>query len=100
MKRIFEAGDLVIYSKEKVSTHPGRRAHHVWPSQNGDLYHYLVDKYWVVVGDEGEALVVRTPGGKIHRIRRDDPALRRASLSERLWLRLRAPDRWHALRGA
>jgi len=38
-----------------------------------------VDKFWTVCGIDNDGTVVaRTPGGKIHRLSKDDPRLRKA----------------------
>ena len=93
----FQPGDIVVYAKEKHSTHPGPRARNVRPARRGEDYAYVVDKYWVVVSNDGERLELRTPGGKIHRIAPEDPHLRLATWRERIWLRLRASSRLHSL---
>ena len=65
MKRTFQPGDLVVYRKSKVSTHPGPRAANIHPAPNGDSYSYTVDKYWIVetVLDDG-TIVASTRAGK------------------------------------
>ena len=96
MKR-FRKGQVVVFRKEKHSTHPGPRAHNVRPAHRGDMYDYLVDKYWIIVEIEGDVLVLKTPKGKVHRIPANDPHLHRLRLHERLWLRFRSPERLNAL---
>jgi hypothetical protein len=84
----YRPNDLVVYFKRKHSAHPGRRARDVRPCAHGDSYDYVVAKYWVVVACSERALVVRTPGGKLHQIDPRDPALERAGPWQRLRLRL------------
>jgi len=86
----YKVGDCVIYRKTKYSDHPGPRARRISPTQNGDEYIYLVDKFWVVeeVQADGQ-IVLRTRRGKQHTISSEDPKLRKARLWERLWFRSR-----------
>lgn len=101
MKHRFREQDLVVYEKHKHGTHPGPRAHDVYPAPAGDYYDYLVSKYWVVEEVRPDsALVLRTPGGKLHHVSPNDPCLRPAKLRERLWLYLRGRERLQALRHA
>lgn len=83
----FKPGDQVIYRVTKHSTRPGRRAHVVSPTSNGDDYVYTIDKYRIVdqVLDNGH-LVLRTRKGKIHTVQPDDPNLRRPRFWE-AWFR-------------
>lgn len=98
--RTLGAGDLVVYRKDKHGTHPGRRASGVQPSPRGETYDYHVDKFWIVERRTGDTVHVRTPGGKHHELRLDDPRLRRPTLREWLWLRTRGRERLRSLRGA
>jgi len=94
MRTTYEPGEPVIYRATKFSTRPGPRAHHVAPSPQGELYNYLVDKFWVV-GDvlaDGR-LLLKTRRGKQHIIAADDPNLRPARWWERWLYRSRFPDR-------
>ena len=77
-RRTFKTGDYVVYRKPKNTTHPGPRAKAISPASNGDLYSYVVDKYWRVceVLEDGR-LRVRTASGKMHLIDQDDIHLRR-----------------------
>lgn len=86
----FTPGDLIIYRKSKHSTCPGPRASNIQPARHGDYYNYTVDKFWVVqeVSDDG-TLTVATRRGKTHKLRIDDPLLKRASFVERLIYRSR-----------
>lgn len=77
--RRFQPGDVVIYSKEKLSTAPGRRAKDVRPSPAGEYYAYVVDKFWVVVRIQDDGmLLLRTRRGKEHVVQGNDPRLRLA----------------------
>lgn len=93
----FKKGQVVVFRKEKHSTHPGPRAQNVRPARLGDMYDYLVDKFWIVVDIEGDDLVVKTPKGKVHRVSTQHPRLRKLRLHERIWLRLKSRGRLDAL---
>jgi hypothetical protein len=82
----FSAGDWVIYCKPKYSATPGPRARNVWPSPNGELYSYVVTKFWIVekILPDGR-LQLRTRTGKTHLIEPSDPRLSHASWWQR-WL--------------
>ncbi|TWU41854.1 hypothetical protein [Novipirellula artificiosorum] len=86
----WNCGDWVIYRKQKSSTSPGQRASNVHPASKGDLYHYTVDKYWIVekLLDSGEVQLC-TRRGKRHRVSSNDPMLRRANWWQRLLNRRR-----------
>lgn len=82
----FKPGDRVIYRKQKTSASPGPRAQLTNPSPKGEMYSYIVEKYWVV--DEVLAdgsLRLRTRRGKEHVVKGDDPLLRKARWWE-VWL--------------
>jgi hypothetical protein len=82
----YTAGDWVIYRKLKHSALPGPRACKIAPSPNGDLYSYIVAKFWIVAAVLPDGcLQLRTRTGKTHLIRPNDPNLRRARWWER-WL--------------
>jgi len=98
MNERYSVGDVVVVAKEKHGTRPGRRARSISAAPQGEHYHYFVDKYWVVVSVEDAELVLKTPGGKLHRVSADDAHLRPSTFLERLRLRLGTPDRWHSLR--
>jgi hypothetical protein len=74
------AGDWVIYRKLKHSAVPGPRATKISPTPKGELYSYVVPKYWIVqeVLSDGR-LQLRTRRGKIHLIAASDPNLSRVS---------------------
>ena len=83
--RPFRKGDWVVYSRLKVTTHPGRRAHDVNASANGDDYNYLVDKFWIVADVlTDHKLLLRTRRGKTHVVGEQDLNLRHASLWDRI----------------
>ena len=86
-------GDVIVYRKQKASTHPGIRAYDIHAAEQGDFYTYLVDKYWVVAGilrDGRIEAVTRTH--KHHHLAPDDPNLRKAGLVERLRYAQRFPQ--------
>ena len=89
----YEVGDRVVYHKPKMSGRPGRRAEDVHPSPHGEDYSYVVDKFWTVsaVHDDG-TLDVITRTGKVHRLREEDPLLRKASLIQKARFKDRFPD--------
>jgi len=83
-------GDWIIYCKTKFSPHPGERARNVAPTQHGDEYCYTVDKFWVVADvDPDGTIVLWTRRGKSHRVKLDDPHLRKPAFWERLLYRAR-----------
>ena len=72
-------GDRVVYRKTKFSPSPGPRAKAVSPAVHGDLYSYVVEKYWVVTETLPDGrLRLRTRRGKEHVVAADDPNLRPA----------------------
>ena len=92
-RRTFHPGDPVVYRATKFSAHPGPRAEDIAPSEHGEQYSYLVDKYWVVeeVLPDGQ-LRLRTRRGKQHILPAADPRLRHANWWERLMRRGRFPQ--------
>jgi len=91
--RRVEVGDPIVYRKQKVSSHPGKRAYQIDAAKNGDNYSYLVDKYWTVSGVLANGLIVAlTRTNKRHYLRRDDPNLHRAGMIERMRNRDRFPQ--------
>ena len=88
----FRVGDVVVYSKQKTGTSPGPRARNLHGAKKGDDYTYLVDKFWRVVGTEGDQLVLQTRRGKSHVISADDNRLRRPSFWEHLFMRSKFPS--------
>ena len=81
----YRKGAPVIYTKQKTSPSPGKRAAEITPASKGETYTYVVDKFWVVsdVLEDG-TLLLRTRRGKEHHISPDDPMLRRATWWERM----------------
>lgn len=86
----FQKGDWIVFRKTKFSEHPTPRAIEVTPSQQGDGYSYVVEKYWVVVDvlEDGD-LVVCTRRGKRHSIKPDEYQVRKANLWDRFFRRER-----------
>ncbi|MEM6690922.1 MAG: hypothetical protein AAF664_15930 [Planctomycetota bacterium] len=91
----FQAGDLVVYRKQKSSNSPGPRAQNVHASSGGEGYRYTVDKYWIVQSVEDDSLTLRTRRGKVNRVSLDDPGVR----PPRLWERWIHRDRFDQLKG-
>lgn len=85
----FQAGDWVVYTKQKASQEPGKRAQEITPAAHGDLYTYVVDKHWVVTEVRGNEVHLKTRRGKLHVVASDDPMLRKANFLERLLWRSR-----------
>lgn len=82
----YQVGDWVIYRKSKQSPVPGPRAQQISPSAHGDLYSYVVDKFWIVTERlDADRLRLRTRRGKEHVLSADDPNLRPVRFWER-WL--------------
>ena len=98
MARIsYQVGDWVIYRKSKQSPIPGPRAQQVSPSPRGDVYSYVVDKFWIVTEVLGENhLKLRTRRGKEHLISADDRNLRPVRFWERWLYRRRFEDVAHS----
>jgi len=93
--RIFRhigVGDPIVYIKQEASTHPALRARDIHPAERGDLYYYVVHKYWMVedVLPDGR-IVARTRTNKFHCLPPADPNLRKAKLLERVKYRDRFP---------
>jgi hypothetical protein len=85
-RRNYQTGDWVIYRKSKQSPLPGPRAQQVNPSPRGEVYSYVVDKFWIVTEVlPGNRLKLRTRRGKEHELPADDPNLRPVRFWER-WL--------------
>lgn len=85
IKGSVSVGDRIVYTKRKVSSHPGPRAHDVDPAPRGEEYVYAVDKLWrvVEVREHGRFIAV-TRRGKRHELELSDPHLRRPTILERL----------------
>ena len=80
----FRPGDWVIYKMQKASSSPGPRAKATTASLKGENYTYIVDKFWVVETIERDEVVLRTRKGKQHRIKKNDPRMRRPSWLQKL----------------
>lgn len=88
----FKPGDPVIYRKSKFSNHPGPRAKNIDPAPQGEIYSYVVDKFWTVVGiTDDQKLLIRTRRGKEHVVHPGDPNLRHARWWEKLFWGHRFP---------
>ena len=96
LSHVFHAGiapgDPLIYRKPKVSPNPGPRALNIQPLENGEDYHYEVEKFWTVadVLDDGRLLAVTRTGKEVY-LSPEDERLRKARLIERLRYRRRFP---------
>lgn len=89
----FKVGDWVVYEKQKHGTCPGRRAKVVHPSEHGETYSYIVEKFWIVAKDCGDGtLELLTRRGKRHQVAIGDCHLRLANWWERFWHRQRFPQ--------
>src|SRR5262245_33127432 len=90
LRRQFQVGDWVVYRRLKFTTHPGRRAHDVHASANGDGYNYFVDKFWIVAGVLVDRhLLLKTRRGKTHIVAEQDLNLRHATIWDRIRYRRR-----------
>jgi hypothetical protein len=85
-------GVPIVYRMVETSTRPGPEARDIHPAERGDLYYYLITKYWRVeeVLQDGWIVAI-TPLMEHHYLRRDDPNLRKANLLERLRYGARFP---------
>ena len=89
---MYQKGDYVIFTKQKYSTHPGPRAKAIDPAPHGDLYSYLVDKFWVVKEARPDhKIVIMTRRNKTHVLSEFDPNLRPPRWWERLLYLRRFP---------
>lgn len=87
-----QPGVPIVYRMVETSTRPGPEARDIHPAERGDLYYYLITKYWRVeeVLQDGWIVAI-TPLMEHVRLRRDDPNLRKANLLERLRYGARFP---------
>jgi hypothetical protein len=83
----FHIGEIVVYQKPKYSTHPGPRARDVHPSEHGDGYTYIVDKFWKVVGLTESSITLKTRQGKEHVIGIDDTLIRKLHWWEKFFFK-------------
>jgi hypothetical protein len=81
----FTVNDCVIYHQPETSTHPTPWARDVHPSEHGDFYTYVIEKYWRIarVNADGTLEAV-SRSGRTHRLRAGDPLLRKAGLWRRM----------------
>lgn len=89
----YAVGDPVIYRKPKASTSPGPRAEAIDAPTGGEMYTYVVDKFWRVtrILEDGQ-LELTTRRNKKHIVPPDHPALRHPNLWERFYFRHRFPN--------
>lgn len=85
-------GAPIVYRMTESSTGPGSDARDIHPAIRGDLYCYLITKYWRVekVLQDGWVVAI-TPLMEHICLRQDDPGLRKANLLERLRYAARFP---------
>jgi len=89
----FNQNDWVVYTREKHSLSPGKRARNISPAPHGEMYSYEVDKYWVVRLVQEGMIVLETRRGKQHSLPINDSRLRKANLWERLFFARRFPEK-------
>jgi len=88
----FRPGAPIVYRVSETSTCPGPEARDIHPAERGELYSYLIHKYWRVEEVRPDGWIVAlTPLMEHHYLRRDDPNLRKANLIERLRYAARFP---------
>ena len=78
---------------QKHSENPGPRAHTIAPAAHGEVYTYIVDKFWIVseVLDDGK-LKLQTRTGKHHTVAANDHRLRKTKWWERIVYRNKLPS--------
>ncbi len=91
MERRFKIDDWVVYTREKHSLSPGKRAKNISPSPYGEMYSYEVDKFWIVRQIDDSEVVLETRTGKQHTITAKDRRLRKPSWWEKLFYSERFP---------
>jgi hypothetical protein len=89
----FSANDWVVYTREKHSLSPGKRAKNISPSPHGEMYSYEVDKYWVVRQVKDDLIILETRRGKQRSVPLGDSRLRKARLWEKLFFASRFPSK-------
>jgi hypothetical protein len=89
----FSPNDWVVYTREKHSLSPGRRAKNISPSPHGEMYSYEVDKYWIVRQVYEDKVVLETRRGKMHTLPAEDFRLRKANFWERIFLSQNFPPK-------
>ena len=96
----YKIGDRVVYRAQKYSASPSPQAREVNPSESGENYTYVVDKYWTVCSIINDSKIeICTRRGKRRVIERDDPGLRKATIVEKLRYRRRFPALERAFAG-
>ena len=85
LRGTFQPGAPIVYRMIERSTRPAPQKCDIRPAKRGDLYYYLITKYWRVekVLQDGSVVAI-TPLMEHHLLRSDDPNLRKANLLERL----------------
>lgn len=84
-RKRLRAGAPIVYRVQETSTCPSPDAVSVYPSERGESYDYLANRYWRVEEViEDDWIVALTPLMEHQYLRRNDPNLRKASLLERL----------------
>lgn len=89
----YKPGDFVVFTRDKCSASPGKRARNISPARLGEFYKYEVDKYWTIqsVNPKDQTVRAVTRGGKLHTIKIADPRLRKANVWERIVRNSRFP---------
>ena len=83
-----KVGDFIIVQKWKASTHPSLRAKETFPSRNGEMYSYRIDKFWKVVQIvDDKTIEVETRRGKRYRLEKNGFKGRKAGFFDRLFYR-------------
>jgi len=92
-QRPLRPGAPIVYRVQETSTCPSPDAIDVHPSEHGEFYDYLAQKYWRVeeVLEDGSILAL-TPLMEHQYVRPNDPNLRRANLIERVRYAARFPS--------
>jgi len=77
--RTFDVNELVIHHQPVASSHPGPEARDVRPTEQGELYTYVVDHFWRIarLNSDGTLDAVSLNAHR-HRLRQTDPALEKA----------------------
>ena len=85
LQSALQPGAPIVYRMIERSTRPAPQGCDIRPAKRGELYHYLITKYWRVekVLRDGSVVAI-TPLMEHHVLRSDDPNLRKANLLERL----------------
>jgi hypothetical protein len=92
-RRPLRPGAPIVYRVQETSSCPSPDAIDVYPSERGESYCYLEEKYWRVeeVLEDGSILAL-TPLMEHQYVRPNDPNLRRANLIERVRYAARFPS--------